>query len=208
MSLTERSAFDLRTLEVDHKIPQQNFFEALLRSDDLVIDITENRVDLAPTEVEPEIEPDVEPEVEPEVDDRSRDDRAAQTGMHLRRVRLRSVAKVGTLFFVVAYLTLVGSGVLLWNAAMRLGLVADLENLVTTSLGLDAFEVSGPQLFDLLTIGAAVVCGLGLFVTVLLAVVYNVAGSLFGGLAFETAPLRRRPGLLRRGLRRLRTATA
>lgn len=204
MSLTERSAFDLRTLEVDHKIPQQNFFEALLRSDDLVVDINESRVDFAPTEVEPEVEPDIEPEV----DDRSRDDRDAQTGMHLRRVRLRSVAKVGTLFFVVAYLTLVGSGVLLWNAAMQLGLVADLENLVTTSLGLDAFEVSGAQLFDLLTIGAAVVCGLGLFVTVLLAVVYNVAGSLFGGLAFETAPLRRRPGLLRRGLRRLRTATA
>lgn len=188
----------------------RSFLQTLLLADDVVIDINENRVDLADrptlvvaapspaptldpapvTQPEPDLPP-TEPRPAPATKPARAEQRRRQVrGLQLRRVRLRSVLKVGIVFFAVAYAALVGASVLLWNGAQRLGVIGSAEGAITNALGSDSFAISGQTLFDMVTIGAGVVCVLGLVITLLLAVVYNVTGMLFGGLAFETAPLR------------------
>lgn len=114
-------------------------------------------------------------------------------GMRIQRVRLRSVAKIAAVFFTLGYITVVGTIVVVWNAALALGFVDSLEETVTTALGLDdRFTLIGSDLFQLVLVGVALVMFFGLVVTILMAVVFNVTCSLFGGLAVETGPLRRR----------------
>ena len=114
-------------------------------------------------------------------------------GMRIEGIRLGSAAKIATVFLVLGYLTVLGTLVVLWNAALAVGFVDSLEETVTTSLGLDEdFTLAGQELFRLAAMGIGMLMVLGLVLTVLLALVYNVACSLFGGLAIETGPLRRR----------------
>ena len=176
-------------VKADERRENRAFLETLLIADDVVIDINENRVDLAqrPTATVDHPKPGASTETMP----RPERTRRPLMGMHLRRVRLRSVAKVSLLFFIVCYAALVGTSVVLWNAAIRLDLVSETENLVTSALGIESFDIAGGSLFDVVAVGAGVLCVLGLVITMLLAVVYNVSGLLFGGLAFETAPLDR-----------------
>ena len=113
-------------------------------------------------------------------------------GLRVRRVRLRSVVKIASVFFVLGYGVTLGTLVVLWNVAVDLHFVTDLEELVRSSLGLDEFSVVGRELFDLAVVALGILFALGLVITVLLAVVYNATSVLFGGLAVETAPLRRK----------------
>lgn len=112
-------------------------------------------------------------------------------GLRIRRVRLKSVAALASVFFVLGYLVTIGSLVVLWNVAQRLGFVADFEDLIETSLGLDSFDVTGAGLFELAVVGFGIIFAIGLVITILLAIVYNAACALLGGLAVETGPLRR-----------------
>lgn len=112
-------------------------------------------------------------------------------GMRIRRVRITSVAKLASVFFVLGYLVTMGTLVALWNVGQRLGFVTDFEELVETSLGLESFDVTGADLFELAGVSLGIVFAIGLVATVLLAIVYNAACTLLGGLAVETAPLRR-----------------
>lgn len=114
----------------------------------------------------------------------------AMRGMRIRRVRLASLAQIAAVFCGLAYGVLVGTTVVLWNVAQRLGLVEETQDLVATSLGLESFELVGQELFRLVVVGGGVLALLGLVTTLLLAVVYNVTCDLFGGLALETGPLR------------------
>ena len=111
--------------------------------------------------------------------------------MRIKRLRIKSVIKLASVFFVLGYAVVMATLVIMWNAAQRLGFVVDLEDLVETSLGVDSFDVVGADLFDLAVIAVGIVFAMGLVITVLLAVVYNAACHLFGGLAVETGPLRR-----------------
>ena len=114
-------------------------------------------------------------------------------GMRIEGIRLGSVAKIATVFLVLGYLTVLGTLVVLWNAALAFGFVDRLEKTITTSLGLDEpFTLVGQDLFRVAAVGLGVLTVLGLGLTLLLALVYNVACTLFGGLAIETGPLRRR----------------
>lgn len=193
MSLLEHplSNNEVDLIESDRDAREQKparFPERLLIADDVVIDITEDRVDLSER-----------PQAHGErVNGDARKNGEARKhvappldGVRLRRVRLRSVAKVALLFWTVAYASLVGTAVVLWNAATHLGLISDTENLVVDALGMDSFDISGSSLFTTLAIGAGSICALGLIITLLLAIVYNVGGLLFGGLTVETEPLER-----------------
>lgn len=113
-------------------------------------------------------------------------------GMRIRRVRLASFAKLALVFWLFGYVAVMASLVVLWNVAQRIGLIEDVEDLIVSSLGLESLSVIGSELFDVVALGGALVAGLGLVVSVLLAIIYNAACALFGGLAVETAPLRRR----------------
>ena len=113
-------------------------------------------------------------------------------GMRIRRVRLRSVAKLAAVFIALGSLVVVGSLVALWNAALALGFIDTLEETVTTSLGLETFTLVGEDLFDVVVMGVALLAVFAFVVSLALALVYNAACALFGGLAVEVGPLHRR----------------
>lgn len=112
-------------------------------------------------------------------------------GMRIRRIRLLSVLKIATVFFVLGYLVTLASLVVVWNVAQRLGFVESVEDTLVTSLGLDTFEVVGQELFDLAVVGFGLLFAMGLVITLLLTIVYNATCALMGGLAVETGSLRR-----------------
>lgn len=113
-------------------------------------------------------------------------------GMRIRRVRLSSVAKLSAIFWLLAAAVLLGSAVLVWNVARTFGFITEIEEVVTTSLGLDAFEIDGSALFGIAAAAIALVTVLGWVMTILMAAVYNASCAVFGGLAVETGPLQRR----------------
>jgi hypothetical protein len=113
-------------------------------------------------------------------------------GMRIRRVRLQSVAKLSFIFWLLAFAVLLGSTVLVWNVARAFGFIGEIENAVVTSLGIDAFEIDGSALFGIAAAAVAFLTVLGWVMTILLAAVYNASCAVFGGLAVETGPLKRR----------------
>ena len=134
--------------------------------------------------------------------------RMLRRGMRIRRVRIGSVAIVAAVFWTLGHLVTVGTLVALWNVAQSLGFVADVEDALVTSLGLDAFEIDGGSLFRVVSLGAAVLAAIGWLLTVLLAAVYNATCALFGGVAVETGPLQRRRRVLSLRHRRFVTVRA
>lgn len=110
--------------------------------------------------------------------------------IRIGRVRLRSVAKFGAVFTVLGYLVTVGTSVAVWNVLQRLGFVETTEQTVVDALGIDSFELAGQAAFDLVLLGAGVLFVTGFVVLLLLALVYNAACAVFGGVAFETSPVR------------------
>lgn len=117
----------------------------------------------------------------------------AVPGMRIRRVRLRSLAKIASAFFVLGWLVLVGTLIAIWNAAHAFGFIDTIEDTVTTSLGLDdPFTLAGSGMLPVVLVGAAMLMFFGLVLTLLLGLVYNVSCTVFGGLAIEVGPYRRR----------------
>lgn len=113
-------------------------------------------------------------------------------GMRIRRVRLASVAKLSLIFWLLAFAVLLGSTVLVWNVARAFGFIGEIENAVVTSLGIDAFEIDGSALFGIAAAAVAFLTVLGWVMTIMMAAVYNASCAVFGGLAVETGPLKRR----------------
>lgn len=118
--------------------------------------------------------------------------RVAFRGMRIRRVRLKSVAKISFLFWLLGFAVLLGTVVAVWNVAQAFGYVDSFEETMITSLGLESFEIDGGGMFGVVTIGIAALCVLGWLTTLALAAVYNAACGVLGGLAVETGPLQRR----------------
>lgn len=113
-------------------------------------------------------------------------------GMRIRRVRLTSVAKLSFIFWSLAFAVLLGTTVAVWTAARAFGFIGEIETTVVTALGLDSFEIDGAALFQIAAAAIAFLTVLGWVMTVLLAAVYNASCAVFGGLAVETGPLKRR----------------
>ncbi|HSP03027.1 MAG TPA: DUF3566 domain-containing protein [Acidimicrobiales bacterium] len=113
-------------------------------------------------------------------------------GMRIRRVRLLSVAKLSFIFWVLAFAVLLGTTVAVWTAARAFGFIGEIETTVVTALGIDAFEIDGGALFRIAAAAVAFLTMLGWVMTILLAAVYNASCAVFGGLAVETGPLKRR----------------
>ncbi|MFP5322885.1 MAG: DUF3566 domain-containing protein [Acidimicrobiia bacterium] len=118
--------------------------------------------------------------------------RIAFRGMRIRRVRLKSVAKISFVFWLLAFGVFLGTVVAVWNVAQAFGYVESFEETMITSLGLESFEIDGGGVFGVVATGIAVLCALGWLTTLALAAVYNAACGALGGLAVETGPLHRR----------------
>lgn len=129
-------------------------------------------------------------------------------GMRIRRVRLTSVATLSAIFWALAFAVLLGSSVVVWNVARAFGFITEIEDVVVTTFGLDAFEIDGSALFGIAAAAAAFISILGWVMTILMAAVYNASCAVFGGLAVETGPLQRRRrvfSLRRRGFVTIRS---
>ena len=113
-------------------------------------------------------------------------------GMRIRRVKLLSVAKLSFIFWLLAFGVLLGTTVAVWNVARAFGFIGEIETTVVSSLGIDAFEIDGGALFGIAAATVAFLTVLGWVMTILLAAVYNASCAVFGGLAVETGPLKRR----------------
>lgn len=118
--------------------------------------------------------------------------RIAFRGMRIRRVRLKSVAKISFIFWLLAFAVFLGTVVAVWNIAQAFGYVESFEETMITSLGLETFEIDGGGMFGVVATGLALLCTLGWLTTLALAAVYNAACGVLGGLAVETGPLQRR----------------
>ncbi|HEX4903463.1 MAG TPA: DUF3566 domain-containing protein [Acidimicrobiales bacterium] len=129
----------------------------------------------------------------------------APRGMQIRRVRLGSVAKLAAVFWVLLGLVLVATVVVVWNVVQSFGFVESFEETVTTSLGLERFEIDGGGIFRLVAGGIAALCAFGWLCTIALAAVFNAASDALGGLAVETGPLQQR-GRVSSWVRRWSTA--
>lgn len=113
-------------------------------------------------------------------------------GMRIRRVRLLSVAKLSFIFWALAFGVLLGTTVVVWNVARAFGFITGIEESVVSALGIDAFQIDGGALFGIAAAAIAFLTVLGWVMTILLAAVYNASCAVFGGLAVETGPLKRR----------------
>lgn len=109
----------------------------------------------------------------------------------LRRVRLRSVAKMAAGMVTCAYAVVVGALVLLWLTASALGVVANLESLAE-DLGWQDVTFDGPGMLRAVLIGGGILVVASTLLSVVFAEVFNLLSRITGGLEAEIAPAPRR----------------
>lgn len=124
--------------------------------------------------------------------------RTVHRGLRIRGVRIPSVAKTAFVFFAVGYVAILGTLVVVWNVMQWVGFIADIEDLLTTSLGLDAVRIAGADLLGLAVVGFGIIAIIGFGLTVLAAAIYNATGKIFGGVHVDTTLTRRRRPIARR----------
>lgn len=107
--------------------------------------------------------------------------RLQRTSRIVRHIDPWSVFRVTLVFHVVLYLTLLLTGVLLWNVANATGTVDNVERFME-SFGWETFEFKGGEIFHQAWIlGLFLVVGLtGL--AVLVATTFNLISDLVGGI--------------------------
>ena len=118
--------------------------------------------------------------------------RSGVRGLRVRRVRLRSAARMSFVFFTVWYVASLLAAILLWNVMHWVGFVAYLEDALTSSLGLDAVSIAGGDLFGVVVFGLGILAVSGFVFTMLGFALYNAAGDMIGGLVLDTSLTRRR----------------
>jgi hypothetical protein len=119
----------------------------------------------------------------------------------VRHLDVWSVAKLAAVFALCAYLVGMISGYLLWQAADRVGTIDGIEGFFEDAGGYDTFEILGDVVFRSAAIAGLLLAGLGVFVAVLGAVLFNLISDLTGGIRMTVidedlivAPARRRTG--------------
>ncbi|MBU3689495.1 MAG: hypothetical protein B7C54_06410 [Acidimicrobiales bacterium mtb01] len=107
--------------------------------------------------------------------------RLQRTTRIVRHIDPWSVFRVTLVFHVVLYLTLLLTGVLLWNVANATGTVDNVERFME-SFGWESFEFDGGEIFrQAWVLGLFLVVGLtGL--AVLMATTFNLITDLVGGI--------------------------
>ena len=118
----------------------------------------------------------------------------------VRHLDVWSVAKLATVFAVCAYVVGVVSGYLLWQAADRVGTIDGIEGFFEDAGGYDTFVLDGSVVFQVALVLGLLLAGLGVAISVLGAVLFNLISDLTGGVRMTVidedlivAPARRRP---------------
>lgn len=114
----------------------------------------------------------------------------------VRHVDVWSVLKVSILFWAVLWLTMMVTGVVLWNGAQKSGNVESVEELIAKLFGYKEFHFVADQIFRSFAVGGAVICVFLTGFTVLAVLIFNLISDLTGGvrvtvIEVENATLRR-----------------
>ena len=98
----------------------------------------------------------------------------------IRRLKLRSVAKVALVFFLCLLAMVLIAGVLLWNLANRAGWVTNWTGFLV-DLGFTDATVDGPTIFRASALAGLTLVATATFLSIAAAVMYNQISGLVGG---------------------------
>ncbi len=105
----------------------------------------------------------------------------------IRRLRLRSVAKLAFGSSLCGVAVVIGAGVVTWLVASTLGVVDNLESLAE-DLGWDRFELDGPGMLRAATTAGGILVVAATFLATIAAEVFNLLSTITGGLRAEVGP--------------------
>ena len=109
----------------------------------------------------------------------------------VRRLELWSVFKVAAVCHACCYGVTLGVGALLWRAALRNGIIGNLEKFIREIGFADDFRLDGPALWRGVVFGGLALLVINVIGTVLLAFFYNMVAAILGGVVIsmlEEAP--------------------
>ena len=100
----------------------------------------------------------------------------------VRAVDTWSVLRFSVLMYGSLLVVVLVASILLWMVATSVGVIDNFEDFVTELLALKSFRISPIRLFSASFVGGLVLVVLGTGVNVLLAVLYNLASDVVGGI--------------------------
>jgi hypothetical protein len=100
----------------------------------------------------------------------------------IRTVDTWSVLKFSVLLYGSLLVVVLVASIMLWIVAASVGVVDNFEDFVTELLALKSFRISAIRLFSASFVGGLMLVVLGTGVNVLLAVLYNLASDIVGGI--------------------------
>ena len=112
----------------------------------------------------------------------------------IRKVDTWSVLKLSLLFFGCMLVMGMVAGVVLWQAARRVGTITYIEDQVKKYADLKSFEILGPKVFTTALLTGLVLVLLGTAITTIGSMLYNLLSDIVGGvqiIMIEEAPVRR-----------------
>ena len=107
--------------------------------------------------------------------------RALRVRRTLRHVDPWSVFKISIILYFCLYVALMIAGVLLWNAAVGSGLVANVEDFITEVAAYEFWSFNGDEIFRGAAVIGAVLTVAGAAFNTLVAVLFNLISDIVGG---------------------------
>lgn len=107
--------------------------------------------------------------------------RVRRTRLTIRHVDPWSVLKVSVFVYAVLYVAATLAGVLLWSAAVRSGVIGNIESFIQDVGAFEVWEFNGDEIFRRGTIIGAVLAVAGVAFNVLMAIVFNLISDIVGG---------------------------
>ena len=107
--------------------------------------------------------------------------RVRRTRRTIRHIDPWSVLKVSVLLYACLYAATVLAGYLLWAAAVRSGVISNIESFIAEVGSYEVWEINGDEIFRRATIIGAVLFVAGVALNVLLTIVFNLISDLVGG---------------------------
>lgn len=100
----------------------------------------------------------------------------------IRTVDTWSVLKFSVLLYGSLLVVALVASILLWMVAVSVGVIDNFEDFILELLALKTFSLSPLRLFSGLAVGGLMLVVLGTGVNVLVAVLYNLASDIVGGI--------------------------
>jgi hypothetical protein len=108
-----------------------------------------------------------------------------RTRATVRHIDILTVIKVSAMFWLVMLAAVVLASVLLWVFADAFGSLPSIEKSVRTLFSLKSFTLHPAQVAEYTAAGGVVVSVVGIFATVLGALIYNLIADVVGGVRVE-----------------------